>query len=270
MKRALSLLLATNSFYAASASVYLDLDTREGTGINDGKPIIIMSRGNLIVKLPDGAAAVPEGTEHMKASEKLVLKMNDEYYQKFSIIFEQAIDNGFATEVGKHNSTSKSNISYLPVIPSSISRKNLNGTSNRYLSMIFTEDEFIPAKPARTIPGRAAYYAQGKPGKLKCKSTGGYQCLDFNRTVCFNNLVQTKCKTVGGSPGYWVPAKAPQYIPAVPARTVTHRRQLTIDCDDQTYDIKNDAKGWKSYWQNATVSRLAQETCPAIGLYPLR
>ena len=161
-------------------------------------------------------------------------------------------------------------LSSLPVIPSSISRKYLNETSYRYLSMVFTEDEFIPGKPARTIPGRAAYYVPGKPGKLKCKSTGGYQCIDFNRTVCFNNPVQTKCKTVGGSPGYWVPAKAPQYIPAVPARTVTHRRQLTIDCDDQTYDIKNDGIGWKSYWQNSTVSRLAQETCPAISSYPLR
>ena len=127
MKRALLLLFTSNIFYTASASIYLDLDARKGTGINDGKPIVIMSRGNLIVKLPDGAAAVPEGTEHMKASEKLVLKMNDEYYQKFSIIFEQAIDNGFATEVGEHNSTSKSNISYLPVIPRSISRKTSMG-----------------------------------------------------------------------------------------------------------------------------------------------
>ena len=254
MKRALLLLFTSNIFYTASASIYLDLDARKGTGINDGKPIVIMSRGNLIVKLPEESAAVPEGTENMKAGEKLVLPMNEKYYEKFLTIFEEAVDNGFAVKNDNSSAYSKLNTSKLPVIPGSISRKHLNGTAYRYLSMVFTEDEYIP--------GRAAYYVQGTPAKRQCVSSGGgYSCIP-GTSLCQNYPVETTCKDVGGSAGYWVPATQD--------RAVTHRRQLTIDCDDQTYDIKNDGKGWESYWQNSIVSRLAKETCPAINSYPLR
>ena len=255
------------------ATVEINLLTREFSIINDNEPIAVIYQGDLGVKTTSDIfnSSLSKILSLMKPGQVYTTKMTDTFYLEALAIFTAYKGGDDDIDMNRYRSKS-GNISKNSNQDSAknIHRKYLNGTSNRYLGMVFTEDEFIPGKPARTIPGRAAYYVPGKPGKLKCKSTGGYQCLDFNRTVCFNNPVQTKCKTVGGSPGYWVPAKAPQYIPAVPARTVTHRRQLTIDCDDQTYDIKNDAKGWKSYWQNSTVSRLAQETCPAISSYPLR
>ena len=272
MKRLLLPIFYCIASCPASATIQANLLTRQIKFINNGEANLIIYKGKVGVtyRTEDAASftGIPEGQDQTDP-------MTDDQFQYYNKIFEKYTADEYANEEkriteNQNNYYSEPDLSSLPVIPSSISRKYLNETSYRYLSMVFTEDEFIPGKPARTIPGRAAYYVPGKPGKLTCKSTGGYQCIDFNRTVCFNNPVQTKCKTVGGSPGYWVPAKAPQYIPAVPARTVTHRRQLTIDCDDQTYDIKNDAKGWKSYWQNSTVSRLAQETCPAISSYPLR
>ena len=270
MKLALLLGFTGIAFHPASASIYANLETRQVYGLKDGKPLVVITDGSSEVRMFHSSAAIPAGTKDLQDGEGLTSPMNKAGFNYYLEKFMELKSGSSNAKANNQSYNDNQSSPALPVISGSISRKQLNGTSHRYLGMVFTEDEFIPRKPARTIPGRAAYYVPGKPGKLKCKSTGGYQCLDFNKTVCFNNPVQTKCKTVGGSPGYWVPAKAPQYIPAVPARTVTHRRQLTIDCDDQTYDIKNDAKGWKSYWQNSTVSRLAQETCPAISSYPLR
>ena len=254
MKKIFPLLLSSNLFYTASAGVYVDLDIGQVTRINDGIPFLIMSRGDLTIKLPEESAASPEGTENMEAGEKLEFQLSNKNFQQFLILFDNGVENGWANKRLDRDLPPRSAISTLPVIQSSISRKYLNGTSNRYLSMVFTEDEFIP--------GRDAYYVQGTPAERQCVSSGGgYSCIPGN-SICYPMPVKTTCKDVGGSPGYWVAATQD--------RTVTHRRQLTIDCDDQTYDIKDDGIGWKSYWQNSTVSRLAQETCPAISSYPLR
>ena len=271
MKIALLIGFTGIAFYPASASIYANLETRQVHGLKDGKPLVIITDGSSEARMFHSNAAIPPGTRDLQEGQVLTSPMNQAgfiYYSEKFMELKNASTNGTITKQS-HSSDPSSPV--LPVISGSISRRNLNGTSNRYLSMTFTEDEFIPGKSARTIPGRAAYYVPPTPGELQCRSTGGgTRCMTVSRAICWREPVQTKCTTVGGSPGYWVPAKAPQYIPAEPARTVTHRRELTVDCDDQTYDIKNDSKDWKSYWQNSTVSRLAQETCPAISSYPLR
>ena len=267
MKKALAFFALSAIFCPASASVYIDLSSRTAKGVNDGKPIVIITRDSVTVKLPLEEASTPEGTENMSANEELIEGIEDDDFEAISTVFNQAVENGFAIESSNQTFSPGSETSNLPVILNSISRKNLNETTDRYLNMIFTEDEFIPAKPAKTIPGTASYYVEGTPGKVKCKNSGGYNCYSG---ICVNQAVTTECKTVGGSPGYWVPAQPPQYIPAVPAKTITHQRDLTVDCKDQTYDIKNDGKGWEKYWQNPIITMIAEETCPAIRSYPLR
>ena len=256
MKRLLLPIFYCIASCPASATIQANLLTRQIKFINNGEANLIIYKGKVGVtyRTEDAASftGIPEGQDQTDP-------MTDDQFQYYNKIFEKYTADEYANEEeriseNQNDYYSEPDLSSLPVIPSSISRKYLNGTSNRYLSMVFTEDEFIP--------GRDAYYVQGTPAERQCVSSGGgYSCIP-GTSICHPYPVKTTCKDVGGSPGYWVAATQD--------RTVTHRRQLTIDCDDQTYDIKNDGIGWKSYWQNSTVSRLAQETCPAISSYPLR
>ena len=254
MKLALLLGFTGIAFHPASASIYANLETRQVYGLKDGKPLVVITDGSSEVRMFHSNAAIPAGTKDLQDGEGLTSPMNKAGFNYYLEKFMELKSGSSNAKANNQSYNDNQSSPALPVISGSISRKYLNGTSNRYLSMVFTEDEFIP--------GRDAYYVQGTPAERQCVSSGGgYSCIPGN-SICYPMPVKTTCKDVGGSPGYWVAATQD--------RTVTHRRQLTIDCDDQTYDIKNDGIGWKSYWQNSTVSRLAQETCPAISSYPLR
>ena len=254
MKLALLLGFTGIAFYPASASIYANLETRQVYGLKDGKPLVVITDGSSEVRMFHSNAAIPAGTKDLQDGEGLTSPMNKAGFNYYLEKFKELKSGSSNAKANNQSYNDNQSSPALPVISGSISRKQLNGTSHRYLGMVFTEDEFIP--------GRDAYYVQGTPAERQCVSSGGgYSCIPGN-SICYPMPVKTTCKDVGGSPGYWVAATQD--------RTVTHRRQLTIDCDDQTYDIKNDGIGWKSYWQNSTVSRLAQETCPAISSYPLR
>ena len=254
MKLALLLGFTGIAFHPASASIYANLETRQVYGLKDGKPLVVITDGSSEVRMFHSSAAIPAGTKDLQDGEGLTSPMNKAGFNYYLEKFMELKSGSSNAKANNQSYNDNQSSPALPVISGSISRKYLNGTSNRYISMVFTEDEFIP--------GRDAYYVQGTPAERQCVSSGGgYSCIP-GTSICHPYPVKTTCKDVGGSPGYWVAATQD--------RTVTHRRQLTIDCDDQTYDIKNDAIGWKSYWQNSTVSRLAQETCPAISSYPLR
>ena len=254
MKLALLLGFTGIAFYPASASIYANLETRQVYGLKDGKPLVVITDGSSEVRMFHSNAAIPAGTKDLQDGEGLTSPMNKAGFNYYLEKFMELKSGSSNAKANNQSYNDNQSSPALPVISGSISRKQLNGTSHRYLGMVFTEDEFIP--------GRDAYYVQGTPAERQCVSSGGgYSCIP-GTSICHPYPVKTTCKDVGGSPGYWVAATQD--------RTVTHRRQLTIDCDDQTYDIKNDGIGWKSYWQNSTVRRLAQETCPAISSYPLR
>ena len=71
MKKVLAFFALSAIFYPASASVYIDLSSRTAKGVNDGKPIVIITRDSVTVKLPLEEASTPEGTENMSANEEL-------------------------------------------------------------------------------------------------------------------------------------------------------------------------------------------------------
>ena len=124
------------------ASVYVDLKTRIAKGVNDGKPIVFLSRDNVTVKIPAiEEASTPKGTEDMSANEERIVEVDDDYFEQLSSIFDEAVKQGYAIEGNNQTFPPGSKTTNLiPVIPNSISRKNLNGTSDRYLNMIFTEE----------------------------------------------------------------------------------------------------------------------------------
>ena len=125
----------------------------------------------------------------------------------------------------------------------SVHQVNLKGGYGRYLNMIIAKEKFIPAKAAYVQKGTPGYYVPGKPGETVCTTAGGAEYY-YQITGVYPDRVTT-CKQTPGTQGYYVAGTPDRYIPAVPAKTLINKSELTIDCQDKTFDIKGDMRGWK-------------------------
>ena len=139
----------------------------------------------------------------------------------------------------------------------SIRKMNLNGSSKRYFGWKTAMEQLIPGREGYIERGNPGYYVPGQAGTLNCYTGPTFPGYAMNHST-------TTCSESGGTDGYYVPATKDRYISPIPDRIEIVVEDITIDCKDKTFDIKNDGKNWSRIENTSDISTIEKLICPFI------
>ena len=142
------------------------------------------------------------------------------------------------------------NTSAYMYLRSSIMQKRIRNSYGRYITLSGRTRIFYPGKPEKVVKGR--------PPSLNCNNSGNY---NYNYNYSHGNYNNNStCVIDEGTPD--------RVIPGEPARWANEWFDYLLDCQDKTFDRKNDGIGWQRLIEDPVAVEINREYCTAINTLP--